>query len=188
MAYRSDVREVVEAFFALGISPSDIYRQLPELARKSGNEVGEWPGLRTIQQWKQDMPDDAAKWTLTPNEQRVGAKLSVLKAVLEISKGRRTFISVAEANWSAVILEASEGEIEPFEAWTLAIQYIRNDRAGTDSAPLDIYLALQGWSATDLSSTYLKGLVDEKWSPVVTGGVNEQIAPFHELMDVFVND
>lgn len=150
-------------------TPAQIEREL----ERDSKLQGRLPSSRTVQMIvKEARPaDPSGPWSLADAEAAEAALvLPVLATVVAKTRGGRTWITQAEAEW-LVKLRGAYSDLEPWEAFRLARLYMQRVEDRRETLDLDLFLACAAWRGGEAQAQYqeLQNLV-ESW-PRLAGRV-----------------
>ena len=144
MTIGSDIRRVSEHLMTVGWSAPEVHRALARSGRFAPNDL---PNERTVQRWAQARRGESAEeaWGLGDANQGEGQLvLPVLRALSQLSGGRRLDLTKQEAEWIVRIRRGCP-DLGPQEVFWLARRYVDAIAGGNSTGALDLYLAIGPW-------------------------------------------
>jgi len=153
-----DVRIAVEAFMGLGINATAIHTAL----ERSGDFGDRLPTSRTIRNLVSDIRDETTdgseEWSLVREDGESEFILGVLREVYLMSKGKRGYITIAEAEMLKRIGRVAP-EMPRYQAFFLARSYLIRHARGEPTGDLDAFLAFRPFTSDEAAiDEYLAGV------------------------------
>jgi len=142
----------------LGHSAREIHRIIHADPRFADRER---PALRTVQAHvsKLHVRDSSGIWSLAAADPETsGLVLDALATIIDVSEGRVTTFTVAEAAWIEAIHRARR-DIPAEDAWYLSRFYVTRERHNEPTDDLDAYLAYAPWRDNDARERYITATI-----------------------------
>lgn len=137
-----DIRELIEALALRGWTPASIHRHLTRQPKFRSRA----PSARTIQRIVKALSphDPSGPWSLGDDDVDAALVLPTLATVIEETDGRKLQLTRAEVSWVARIRRVAP-DLEPWDAYVVAVQYMLCLEYGDSTTELDAWLAFAPW-------------------------------------------